>query len=60
MHCIPLGSVLLVLCEAASTDEKVSCDFFKTWAEMSEQRGCYSQQIFNIDEIGLFIEENDH
>lgn len=28
------------------------------WNEWTE--GCYSQQIFNIDEIGLFIEEKHH
>lgn len=39
MHFIVLSNLLLVICEAASADENMSCAFFsKTLAEIDEQR----------------------
>lgn len=39
MHFIVQGSLFLVICEAASADENMSCAFFgKTLAEIDEQR----------------------
>lgn len=57
MHFIALGNLLLVIREAASTDEKVSCAFSwdTGWNQWTE--GCCSQQIFNVDEIGLLLGE---
>ncbi|KAM4048904.1 tigger transposable element-derived protein 1-like [Anomaloglossus baeobatrachus] len=40
--------------EAASADEKAATEFPKTLAEIIEEGGYCDQQVFNVDEIGLF------
>lgn len=62
MYFIALGHSLPIICKAASTNEKAVVLFFLRHCLKSMNRRLYSQQIFNVDEIGLFLggEEEKH
>lgn len=57
MYFIALGNLLPIICKAASTNEKVSCTFFLRHCLKSMNRRLYSQYIFNVEEVGLFLGE---